>query len=393
MAVLPFVIGALGARNRIADDQDELAGTIIDTVATNYLTQSSADKNRIKAQGKVYDQLTTMYPVQVVEAFGHAGLITDNMKETLGIIQNTVKPEAIENLKKLNPEDLKFVFKNNNSAMVEATSSKENTVASNLNRGQLKNLSDLYFGNELKTGALDTTRKFLFGGPVIKKGDVAPAMLQLERETDKIQPDLEKPDTNILEAFANVPGGPLITAGSGSDSGISPSEFRLRFNTSVDNAMASLGLAGKYTRDANGQPTNVTFTDLEGAKFAYVNDIINSAFNTPGFDFNQFGGLATDAANIVKNSDRLITSSSKTFINTSDSIAPLIEKKDKSGKKSFVFNVDGYERFLSSNLQLLAQFANSKSAAYREYVMSTYGKGAYRKYFEKYLDQLEEGTQ
>ena len=30
---------------------------------------------------------------------------------------------------------------------------------------------------------------------------------------------------------------------------------------------------------------------------------------------------------------------------------------------------------------------------YREYVMSTYGKGAYRKYFEKYLDQLEEGTQ
>ena len=392
MAVLPFVIGALGARNKIADDQDELAGTIIDTVATNYLTQSSADKNKIKAQGKVYDQLTTMYPVQVVEAFGHAGLITDNMKETLGIIQNTVKPEAIENLKNLNPEDLKFVFKNNNSAMVEATSSKENTVASNLNRGQLKNLSDLYFGNELKTGTLDTTRKFLFGGPVIKKGDVAPAMLQLERETDKIQPDLEKADDNILEAFANVPGGPLITAGSGSDSGISASEFRLRFNTSVDNAMASLGLAGKYTRDANGQPINVTFSDLEGAKFAYVNDIINSAFNRPGFDFNQFGGLATDAANIVKNSDRLIKSSHNTFFNTSDSITPLIEKKDESGKKSLIFNADGYERFLSLNLQLLAQFANSKSAAYREYVMSTYGDGAYRKYFEKYLDQLEEGS-
>ena len=392
MAVLPFVIGALGARNKIADDQDELAGTIIDTVATNYLTQSSADKNKIKAQGKVYDQLTTMYPVQVVEAFGHAGLITDNMKETLSIIQNTVKPEAINNLKNLKPEDLKFVFKNNNSAMVEATSSKENTVASNLNRGQLKNLSDLYFGNELKTGTLDTTRKFLFGGPVIKKGDVAPAMLQLERETDKIQPDLEKADDNILEAFANVPGGPLITAGSGSDSGISASEFRLRFNTSVDNAMASLGLAGKYTRDANGQPINVTFSDLEGAKFAYVNDIINSAFNRPGFDFNQFCGLATDAANIVKNSDRLIKSSHNTFFNTSDSITPLIEKKDESGKKSLIFNADGYERFLSLNLQLLAQFANSKSAAYREYVMSTYGDGAYRKYFEKYLDQLEEGS-
>ena len=29
MAVLPFVIGALGARNRIADDQDELTGKVI----------------------------------------------------------------------------------------------------------------------------------------------------------------------------------------------------------------------------------------------------------------------------------------------------------------------------------------------------------------------------
>ena len=73
MAVLPFLVGALGARNRIADDQDELTGTIIDTVSSNYFAESSANKNKIKAQGKVYDQLTTMYPVQVVEAFGHAG--------------------------------------------------------------------------------------------------------------------------------------------------------------------------------------------------------------------------------------------------------------------------------------------------------------------------------
>jgi hypothetical protein len=382
MAVLPFLVGALGARNRIADDQDELAGTIIDTVASNYFTESSANKNKIKAQGKVYDQLTTMYPVQVVEAFGHAGLITDNMKETLSIIQNTVKPEAIENLKNLKPEDLKFVFKNNNSAMVEATSSKENTVASNLNRGQLKNLSDLYFGNELKTGALDTTRKFLFGGPVLKEGDVAPAMLQLEKETDKIQPDLEKADQNILDAFANVPGGPLITAGSGSDSGISAPEFRARFNATVDNTMESLGLKGKYTRDANGLIQTSEFTDLEGAKFAYVTDLVNATFNTPGFDFNQFGGLSASIANIVKNNDRLINNSLKKFKMSTTSIMPIIDK-EVDGKKTQVFNQAGYDQFTAVNAQLIAAFLNSKSLAYREYVISNFG---FRQYWDKLLE-------
>jgi len=382
MAVLPFLVGALGARNKIADDQDELAGTIIDTVASNYFTESSANKNKIKAQGKVYDQLTTMYPVQVVEAFGHAGLITDNMKETLSIIQNTVKPEAIENLKKLKPEDLKFVFKNNNSAMVKATSSKENTVASNLNRGQLKNLSDLYFGKELKTGALDTTRKFLFGGPVIKKGDVAPAMLQLERETEKIQPDLEKADQNILDAFANVPGGPLITAGSGSDSGITPAEFRARFNATVDNTMESLGLKGKYTRDTNGLIQTSEFTDLEGAKFAYVTDLVNQTFNTPGFDFNQFGGLSASIANIVKRNDRLINNSLQNFKKSTISIMPIIDK-EVDGKKTQVFNQAGYDQFTAVNAQLIAAFLNSKSLAYREYVISNYG---FRQYWDKLLE-------
>jgi len=382
MAVLPFLIGALGARNRIADDQDELAGTIIDTVSSNYFAESSANKNKIKAQGKVYDQLTTMYPVQVVEAFGHAGLITDNMKETLSIIQNTVKPEAIENLKNLNPEDLKFVFKNNNSAMVEATSSKENTVASNLNRGQLKNLSDLYFGNELKTGALDTTRKFLFGGPVIKQGDVAPAMLQLEKETDKIQPDLEKPDDNILEAFANVPGGPLITAGSGSDTGVSPSEFRIRFNSTVDNTMTSLGLDGKYTRDVNGNIATSDFTDLEGSKFAYVTDLVNATFNSPGFDFNQFGGLSASVANIVKNNDRLISNSLKKFKMSPTSIMPIIDK-EVDGKKTQQFNQSGYDQFTAMNAELIARFLNSKSLAYREYVISNFG---FRQYWDKLLE-------
>ena len=392
MAVLPFVIGALGARNKIADDQDELAGTIIDTVASNYFTESSANKNKIKAQDKVYDQLTTMYPVQVVEAFGHAGLITDNMKETLGIIQNTVKPEAIENLKNLEPEDLKFVFKNNNSAMVEATSSKENTVASNLNRGQLKNLSDLYFGNELKTGALDTTRKFLFGGPVIKKGDVAPAMLQLEKETDKIQPDLEKPDQNILDAFANVPGGPLITAGSGSGSGISDAEFRLRQNTAAEVAMGGVGLGGKYKKDLNGDLQLTEYNEADGALFNYTQSLIGSQFvRNPDSSLADFRGTGAAVADIINGDLRQISNSLINYKKVGSVAQKTTKNLQLSPIKGQEIDETSYRFWVRNNMELLAKYAKS-GLTYRNLVIAKYENGAFRAWFDEYIRETLEAS-
>lgn len=387
--ILPFTIGALMSRNEIVDRQDELTGQIVDTVAENYLAKSGQEKVRLKNVDKIFNQLTNQYPVQVVEAFAHAGFLdSGDLGTAMNFIQN-VKPEAIEKLKTMDSKDLNLVFQNNNSKILESVGSKENTVASNLNRGQLKNLSDLYFGNEIKGGKLDTARNLLFGGPVIKEGDVPSAILGLEKETEKIVPDLEKPDENILGVFANLPGGPLISGASGDTSGISDSEFRLRSNTAVDNAMQSLGLGGQYTRDATGQITTSKLSDLDGAKFGYVTDLVNVIFNQPDFNFNTYGEVGAKVANIVKDNDRLILSSFQKFKNSGADITPLIPSKDK---KSNVLNVDGYNTFIAYNTAILARFASSKSFAYREYVMSTYGGGAYRKYFEEYLKQLEEGS-
>jgi hypothetical protein len=385
--ILPFAVGALMSRNEIVDRQDELTGQIVDTVSENYFAKSGEEKARLKNVDKIYNQLTRQYPTQVVEAFAHAGFLdSGDLGTAMGFIQN-VKPEAIEQLKTMDSADLNLVFQNNNSKILESVGSKENAVASNLNRGQLKNLSDLYFGKEIKKGKLDTARNLLFGGPVIKEGDVAPALLGLERETDKITPDLEKPDDNLLSTFTNIPGGPLISSASGDTAGIDDSEFRLRSNITVDNAMQSLGLGGKYTRDSSGQIASSELTDLEGAKFGYVTNLVSTIFNQPNFDFNTYGDVGSEIANIIKDNDRLIIKSSQSFINTTDSIMPIIEQ-EKEGKKQKVFNQSGYERFLETNVNLLARFANSKSLAYREYVMSSYSAGAYRAYFDKYLEDL-----
>ena len=387
--ILPFAVGALMSRNEIVDRQDELTGQIVDTVSENYFAKSGEEKVRLKNVDKIFNQLTNQYPVQVVEAFAHAGFLdSGDLGTAMNFIQN-VKPEAIEQLKTMDSKDLNLVFQNNNSKILESVGSKENTVASNLNRGQLKNLSDLYFGNQIKSGKLDTARNLLFGGPVIKEGDVPSAILGLEKETEKIVPDLEKPDENILGVFANLPGGPLISGASGDTSGISDSEFRFRSNTAVDNAMQSLGLGGQYTRGVDGSITTSKLSDLDGAKFGYVTDLVNVIFNQPDFNFNTYGEVGAKVANIVKDNDRLILSSFQKFKNSGADIEPLILSEDK---KSNVLNKDGYNTFIAYNTAILARFANSKSFAYREYVMSTYGGGAYRRYFEEYLKQLEEGS-
>ena len=385
--ILPFAVGALMSRNEIVDRQDELTGQIVDTVSENYFAKSGEEKTRLKNVDKIYEQLSRQYPTQVVEAFAHAGFLdSGDLGTAMNFIQN-LKPEAIEQLKTMDSADLNLVFQNNNSKILESVGSKENAVASNLNRGQLKNLSDLYFGKEIKKGKLDTARNLLFGGPVIKEGDIAPALLGLEKETDKITPDLEKPDDNLLSTFTNIPGGPMIGSASGDTAGISDSEFRLRYINSVDSAMASLGLDKKYTRDVNGNITTNDLSDLEGSKFAYVNNLVTTIFNQPNFNFNTFGDIGPEVSNIIKDNDRLITKSSQSFINTNDSIMPIIEE-EKDGKKQKIFNQSGYDRFVEINVKLLVRFANSKSLAYREYVMANYSNGAYRPYFEKYLEEL-----
>ena len=385
--ILPFAIGALTTRNKIADDQDRLTGEIVDTVAQNYFQQSSDEKNRLKKVDKVYDNLTNLYPVQAVEAFAHAGLITDDMKETLSIIQNTVKPEAIENLKNLKPEDLKFVFKNNNSAMVEATSSKENTVASNLNRGQLKNLSDLYFGKEIKEGKLDTARNLLFGGPVIKDKDVAPAILQLEKETDKIQPDLEKADDSILEAFSNIPGGPIITAASGSGTGISNSEFRLRQNTAAEVAMGALGLGGKYRTDANGDLQLVDYNEADGSLFNYAQSLIGNFFaNNPNESAANFRTTGSTVADIVKGDLRQVNNSIVNYKKQVIAAQKTTKNLQIAPIKNKEIDEASYRFWVRNNMELLAKYAKGQSP-YRNFVVQKYDKGLYQVWFDKYIEE------
>ncbi len=390
--ILPFAVGALMSRNEIVDRQDELTGQIVDTVSENYFAKSGEEKTRLKNVDKIYNQLTRQYPTQVVEAFAHAGFLdSGDLGTAMGFIQN-VKPEAIEQLKTMDSADLNLVFQNNNSKILESVGSKENAVASNLNRGQLKNLSDLYFGKEIKKGKLDTARNLLFGGPVIKEGDVAPALLGLERETDKITPDLEKPDDNLMSSFLNVPGGPLISQASGTGTTYTDSEFRIRQNNASDVALGSLGLGGKYKTDVNGDLQLVDYNEADGSVFTYAQFLVGNIFSqNPDASFNNFKNVGTFVANKVQEDLRSINKSIQKYKANGVAAQKITKDLELAPIKGKEIDEKSYRYWVSNNIELLVRYAKG-DYAYRFLVDQKYGDGAYKAWFDKYLEEAIEAS-
>jgi len=390
--ILPFAVGALMSRNEIVDRQDELTGQIVDTVSENYFAKSGEEKTRLKNVDKIFNQLTNQYPVQVVEAFAHAGFLdSGDLGTAMGFIQN-VKPEAIEKLKTMDSKDLNLVFQNNNSKVLESVGSKENTVASNLNRGQLKNLSDLYFGNEIKGGKLDTARNLLFGGPIIKESDVPSAILGLEKETDKISPDLEQPDENLMSSFLNVPGGPLISQASGTGTTYTDSEFRIRQNNASDVALGSLGLGGKYKTDVNGDLQLVDYNEADGSVFTYAQFLVGNIFSqNPDASFNNFKNVGTFVANKVQEDLRSINKSIQKYKANGVAAQKITKDLQLAPIKGKEIDEKSYRYWVSNNIELLVRYAKG-DYAYRFLVDQKYGDGAYKAWFDKYLEEAIEAS-
>ena len=394
--ILPFAVGALMSRNEIVDRQDELTGQIVDTVSENYFAKSGEEKKRLKNVDKIFNQLTNQYPVQVVEAFAHAGFLdSGDLGTAMNFIQN-VKPEAIEQLKTMDSKDLNLVFQNNNSKILESVGSKENTVASNLNRGQLKNLSDLYFEDEFKKakkeGTFDTARNLLFGGPIIKEGDVPSAILGLEKETEKIVPDLEQPDENLMSSFLNVPGGPLISQASGTGTTYTDSEFRIRQNNASDVALGGLGLAGKYRTDVNGDLQLVDYNEADGSVFTYAQFLVGNIFSqNPDASFNNFRNVGTFVANKVEEDLRFINKSIQKYKANGVAAQRITKDLQLAPIKGKEIDEKSYRYWVNNNTELLVRYAKG-DYAYRFLVDQKYGKGAYKAWFDKYLEEAIEAS-
>ena len=386
--LVPFATGALTKAQDIRDEQDEIAGAMIDESSINWRTKFESERERIKKKKELYTEIENGWGKPIAEIMGHLGFLDDGDTEKAYAWLKEIGPENIAKFKNLKPEDYKSVFLENADQITKSIESKENVLAKNSTREGLKNMSDLYFGDTIRKegGKLDTARQFLFGGPILREGDIEASRLQLAKEIKAEEPTLEQPDERLLDVISTLPLGPMAMA-SGGEQAFPFSEFRLRQTDAIDVALSSLGLSGKYTiEEGTIKPT--TFTDLDGLTYGYASELISQAFMAKDFNPNTYKQVGTMVANIIRNDLNKTHKSFQTFMNFSAAdveLLPTIVKNNKS-----TFNYAGYELFLQANVELLAIFANSKSYTHRQLIIQRYGDGAYRKYFNQFLKELDQ---
>ena len=192
--LVPFTTGALMERNRIADERDDVAGGVIDTVSKYYFEDTlPVEQELIEKRTALFDNLVPDFGAQAVEAFAKLGYLdSGELHVALDYIDRleTKNPGIIDQIKTADPNSKLFqaIYKDENERSLKTIEDTGNTVAKNLTRHGVRQLADLYFNKDIKKGKLDTAQSFIFGGPEITKADIPAFTGQIEKMVEGIEP-------------------------------------------------------------------------------------------------------------------------------------------------------------------------------------------------------------
>ena len=179
--LVPFASGALIKRQEIADEYDDTAGEIIDAASAKYNEKLSLNNKAIELQNANYAAVENALGTTVAEAAAKNGFlnnvdtnkvvnyVTDSMpKGLVNRLQNLTMTEDKKGFLTKDGEKQLFdsVFKDDYNKATTELGNQKDWAAKNLNKGAIKNVSDLYLsgGEELPapTG-IEKAQKFLFG--------------------------------------------------------------------------------------------------------------------------------------------------------------------------------------------------------------------------------------
>ena len=387
--LVPFATGALTKAQDIRDEQDEIAGAMIDESSINWRTKFESERERIKKKKELYTEIENGWGKPIAEIMGHLGFLDDGDTEKAYAWLKEIGPENIAKFKNLKPEDYKSVFLENADQITKSIESKENVLAKNSTREGLKNMSDLYFGDTIRKegGKLDTARQFLFGGPILGEKDIEASRLQLAKEIRAEEPTLEPPDEALLKTFADLDLGP-ISLGDGTAKGVSDSEVRLRSNIATDVALASAGLEGEYSRLEGGSIQFTDFTNADHTLFTAANVLISRAFNVENFNINQYREIGALVGKYLNKNSVLANNEYKNFIAWAVKENQRVDAIIKTPENpEGIFNQEGYDFWVLQNAQMVAAYLADD--ALRPVFRIKYGNGAFLAYFDKLDEEIE----
>ena len=185
--LVPFASGALIKRQEIADEYDDTAGEIIDAASAKYNEKLSLNNKAIELQNANYAAVENALGTTVAEAAAKNGFlnnvdtnkvvnyVTESMpKGLVNRLQNLTMTEDKKGFLTKDGEKQLFdsVFKDDYNKATSKLGNQKDWASKNLNKGAIKNVSDLYLsgGEELPapTG-IEKAQKFLFGDRITEE--------------------------------------------------------------------------------------------------------------------------------------------------------------------------------------------------------------------------------
>jgi len=285
---VPFLSGALIKRQEISDEYDNTAGEIIDAASANYKSKLKKNELGIKLQDSNYAAVETAFGTTVAEAAAKYGLLEGvETSKVVNYVNASLKPGLKKSLQELNlagdkksffykdPNDPKTIsqkqlfdsiFKEDISVASSKVDAQKDWARKNLNKGAIKNVSEMFLGEEKKPESfVEKTQNVLFGEKPDKEAFEAAAEKNLG-ETVTVQPSSSEQIASLEEIIGYKQAYSIGTVGEqdkaianildikeyklGGDGGILfPVRFRSQAIAIKDEAMK---YALDYT-DANGK--------------------------------------------------------------------------------------------------------------------------------------------
>ena len=229
--LVPFASGALIKRQEIADEYDETAGEIIDAASAKYNEKLSLNNKAIELQNANYAAVEAALGTTVAEAAAKNGFLNEvDTNKVVNYVKESMPKGLIKRLQDLkltedgksflvkdydDPQNKKerelfnTIFKEDYTRAKSELASQKDWAALKLNKGAIKNVSDLYLsgGEKLpEPTKIEKAQKFLFGDKITEETG---ATFNLAAEealgTDiQVQPKAIKASTSLAERVGYV---------------------------------------------------------------------------------------------------------------------------------------------------------------------------------------------
>jgi len=354
--------GYLSAKIANTEANDRLKEDMIRGVGENYLNNTLPEfQKRERIRKDTYNKIATTYGDKVAEHMDYSGFITgdesdfENITTTLGD-KTKFDPDYLNKLNEYLTRVKPGTYQERAATRMQTIKDREKFIMDGLiNKG---GFGANTIKNQLGIGMEEPTE--------------APAVPTETTETPSETLTTQRPTLYDIYGLTTGKTEPM-----------SDSQFRLRTNDILANAMQGYGLEGKFTRDAQGGLQLTSIEEADQTAFQALNEIVanNYAANPERKDYLNIANEASNFAKEIANASSQFNTATTTYFNQNN--LPM--------GTTGAANDDVFNQWLQQNSALLITYGQS-TPTIQNFIRSKYiqiqGNQGFEPFFDKYDEEL-----